>query len=269
MPAKSLFFLTAMGLLAFSENPAANAATIFSASETPAVLTDPDSRPVELGVKFQVAQAGSVSAIRFYKGPKNTGSHTGTLWDPRGLKVSQVAFSAETASGWQQANLPSPVSVSAGITYTASYHAPKGHYSVSENAFINSRTNGYLTVPASAGSQGAGGNGVYAYSPWVVYPTQSYRASNYWVDVVFTPDSATSAAKTQQVSLAWNPSPDSGVSYRVKVGTQSGNYTNALDAGQSLDFTVTGLARNVKHYFAVTSVSPDGAESLPSNEVSF
>jgi Domain of unknown function (DUF4082) len=33
-------------------------------------------------------------------------------------------FSGETASGWQQVNLPSPVAINANTTYVVSYHTP-------------------------------------------------------------------------------------------------------------------------------------------------
>jgi len=32
----------------------------------------------------------------------------------------------------------------------------------------------------------SGGNGVFAYSASSTFPTNSYQASNYWVDVVFS-----------------------------------------------------------------------------------
>jgi hypothetical protein len=39
-----------------------------------------------------------------------------------------------------------------------------------------------LTVPASGPS---GGNGVFSYGAANTFPTASYQATNYWVDVVF------------------------------------------------------------------------------------
>jgi hypothetical protein len=39
---------------------------------------------VELGVKFQSSVAGTITAIRFYKGPQNTGTHVGNLWSAAG-----------------------------------------------------------------------------------------------------------------------------------------------------------------------------------------
>jgi hypothetical protein len=159
-------------------------ATIFSASATPQVLSDSDSGSVELGVKFRASQAGTISAIRFYKGGQNTGTHTGTLWSATGQQLATATFSNETASGWQQANFSTPVSISAGTTYVASYHAPAGHYSVNENGLATAITNGPLTALASGSS---GGNGVYAYGSSSAFPTNSFNASNYWVDVVFNP----------------------------------------------------------------------------------
>ncbi len=167
--------------------PPVSGATIFSASATPETLTDPDSAAVQLGVKFRASVAGTISGIRFYKGPQNTGSHVGSLWTATGQRLATVTFANETASGWQQATFSSPVSIAAGTTYIASYHAPVGKYSVNENYFTTAVTNGPLEAPASGTS---GGNGVYAYGPSTAFPTNTFNASNYWVDVVF--NSATS-----------------------------------------------------------------------------
>ena len=142
---------------------------------------------VQLGVKFRASVAGTISGIRFYKGPQNTGSHVGSLWTATGQRLATVTFANETASGWQQATFSSPVSIAAGTTYIASYHAPVGKYSVNENYFTTAVTNGPLEAPASGTS---GGNGVYAYGPSTAFPTNTFNASNYWVDVVF--NSATS-----------------------------------------------------------------------------
>jgi hypothetical protein len=73
--------------------------------------------------------------------------------------------------------------LSAGTTYVASYRAPTGRYSVDEGAFTSARTVGPLTAPASGTS---GGNGVYTYGAAGTFPSSSYAASNYWVDVVFS-----------------------------------------------------------------------------------
>jgi hypothetical protein len=63
----------------------------------------------------------------------------------------------------------------------ASYHS-NGFYSASANYFTTDHTSGALTAPASSVS---GGNGVYAYGTGSLFPTASYNATNYWVDVLY------------------------------------------------------------------------------------
>src|SRR5207253_8036476 len=85
--------------------------SIFSASDVPANVTWQDSKPVELGVMFQTSTAGTVTAFRFYMGPNNAGTHVGHLWTSTRILLATAAFTNETASGWQQVNLSSPVSL--------------------------------------------------------------------------------------------------------------------------------------------------------------
>ena len=157
-------------------------ASLFSASSTPGTITVNDPSAVELGVKFQAAAPGQIAGIRFYKGPQNTGTHIGNLWTIGGQLLGTVTFSNETPSGWQQMYFQTPVAVSAGTTYVASYHTSSGFYSADGNYFANALTNGPLTALASAG---AGGNGVYAYGSASSFPANTYNAANYWVDVLF------------------------------------------------------------------------------------
>ena len=107
-----------------------------------------DASAVELGVKFQSSVAGTVSGIRFYKSSQDTGIHTGELWSSTGTKLATVTFTNETASGWQTATFSSPVTMTPGATYTASYHTNVGHYSNTGNYFTANVTSGPLTAPA-------------------------------------------------------------------------------------------------------------------------
>jgi hypothetical protein len=152
------------------------AQSLFNTSDTPATVTVNDPNSVELGVKFQASATGAVTGIRFYKGPQNTGTHVADLWSATGTLLASVTFTNETASGWQQVNLSTPVLLTAGNTYVVSYHT-NGDYSADSNYFATARTNGELTALASGG--------VYAYGTGPVFPTGSYNSSNYWVDVVF------------------------------------------------------------------------------------
>ncbi len=156
--------------------------TIWAPTATPATAADPDTGGIEVGVKFRASQSGTVTGIRFYKGTTNTGTHTGSLWSRTGTRLGTVTFSGESAGGWQQATFATPVAVTAGTTYVASYFAPAGHYAVSESYFTAATTRGPLTALKN-GTDGT--NGVYAYGSASAFPTSSYKSSNYWVDVVF------------------------------------------------------------------------------------
>ena len=91
-----------------------------------------------------------------------------------------------------------PVAVSAGATYVASYFAPKGHFSVNRSYFAGAYTSGPLSVPA--------GGGVFLYGAANAFPNQSYQNSNYWVDVVFatTPPVDTTPPTVTSTSPASN-----------------------------------------------------------------
>jgi Domain of unknown function (DUF4082)/Bacterial Ig-like domain len=155
--------------------------TIWAASTTPAAPAAADSSSVELGVKFRSDSDGFINGIRFYKGPGNNGTHVGNLWSTSGQLLASVTFSGETASGWQQANFASSVPISANTVYVASYHAPVGSYSADGGYFAASGTD---RPPLHALGNAQSPNGVYVYGAGS-FPTQTYNATNYWVDVVF------------------------------------------------------------------------------------
>ena len=170
--------------------------SIWSPSNTPATITVQDVQPVELGLKFQSSSAGYVTGVKFYKGPQNTGTHVGHLWSGTGSLLATAPFSNESASGWQQVSFPSPVSIAANTMYVISYQAPVGYYSGDNGFFASSVTNGPLTALAST-------NGVYAYGN-SAFPTNSFKSTNYWVDVIFTTGSA-APAPVSLTSLQCSP----------------------------------------------------------------
>ncbi|MFP5415901.1 MAG: DUF4082 domain-containing protein [Actinomycetes bacterium] len=148
--------------------------------------TDSDRNATEVGVKFRASENGAITGIRFHKATANTGTHVGTLWTGTGTKLASATFTNETASGWQQVTFATPVPITAGTTYIASYHAPAGRYSVSSRYFADAAT---TRGPLTALRDGTdGGNGVYRYTstPSQSVPTTTYQSENYWVDVVFT-----------------------------------------------------------------------------------
>ena len=147
-------------------------------NETPTVAAASDTTPTELGMSFSVSQPGSVTAIRFYKGTGNGGTHVGTLWTLSGTPLSSVTFTNETASGWQSATLAAPVELTPGDRYVVSYRAPQGRYSATSNYFATQRTSGPLTAETT-------NNGRYLYSSTGGFPTSTWKATSYSVDVTF------------------------------------------------------------------------------------
>ena len=64
---------------------------------------------------------------------------------------------------------------------SASYLARRGRYAHDESYFDVA----YDRPPLHALSDASGGNGVYRYGTSSGFPTNTWQATNYWVDVVF------------------------------------------------------------------------------------
>ncbi|CAN7489960.1 DUF4082 domain-containing protein [Pararhizobium sp. LjRoot255] len=147
--------------------------SVWTLASKPQVETNLDRDGVELGVRFQASTDGVINGIRFYKGFYNVGQHVVSLWTSTGTRIA----TGTSITGWQTVTFANPVRLTPGTTYVASYHTG-GYWSSNANYFTSSYTNDLLTV------QG----GVYAYtSSNGVFPGNSSN-TNYWVDVVFSPD---------------------------------------------------------------------------------
>ncbi|MDQ0322363.1 VCBS repeat-containing protein [Pararhizobium capsulatum DSM 1112] len=160
--------------------------SLFSASSTPALTSLNDGSQLEVGMKFTSSVAGEVIALKFYRSASDTGSNVVNLWTSTGTNLANATFTNTAASGWQTVTLATPVAITGGTTYVASYHTT-GAYVATDNFFTTPVTNGPLTAPSSAT---AGGNGVYAYggtSAIGIFPDQTFASANYYADVVFRP----------------------------------------------------------------------------------
>src|SRR5271157_2121305 len=96
--------MTAPFSWSFTTASASSTTSIWSSTAKPANPSDPDSSPVELGVKFYSDVSGSITGLRFYKGSTNTGTHVADLWTSSGKLLATATFKSETGSGWQQVN---------------------------------------------------------------------------------------------------------------------------------------------------------------------
>ena len=188
---------TATANVSFTVAPAGAApVSLFSASNTPAQTSLNDGQQLEVGMKFTSSVAGQITALKFYRSASDTGTDVLDLWTATGTLLASATFTNTAASGWQTVTLPSAVSIAANTTYIASYHTT-GAYVATNNYFTTAVTNGPLTAPSTTTI--AGGNGVYSYggnSTTGIFPTNTYGAANYWVDVVFTPSGASNIAPT-------------------------------------------------------------------------
>ena len=156
--------------------------SLWSNSDVPGTIDSKDKQAIEVGVRIMSDTNGTITGLRFYKSAANTGIHVANLWTSTGQLLATATFTNETATGWQQVNFDTPVSVTAGVTYIASYFAPNGHYSADNNYFT---TQGISNGPLHANPTGVTGtNGVYRYGTTSGFPTLSYQNTNYWVDVV-------------------------------------------------------------------------------------
>ena len=156
--------------------------SVFSPSQIPAGPISNDGSPIEAGMQFVAEANGFVTALLYYKLAGIGGTRTGNLWTSSGTNLASQVFTGETASGWQQATLATPVPVTAGTTYVVSYFSSTGDYMSTPDYFTQSVGTGLVQAPAEGVN---GPNGVYVDTASSSFPTQDSGGANYYADVVF------------------------------------------------------------------------------------
>lgn len=132
----------------------------------------------ELGVRFTSDVPGRITAIRYVRKSADAGTHVGHLWSASGQLLGSALFTGETATGWQQQALTTPVTVSAGLEYSVSVNSGNaGVFAIQPNAFAAPIVNGHLK--AIGGAYGT-------YGLWDQYQSPHL----YFRDVVFEPSPA-------------------------------------------------------------------------------
>ena len=101
-------------------------------------------------MEFTSDVSGSITALRFYKGAGNTGTHVGHIWSSSGTLLGTATLTNETATGWQQVNFNAPIPVTANAVYVASSFAPTGHYADTPSQFANALDNSPLHAVSNA-----------------------------------------------------------------------------------------------------------------------
>ena len=215
--------------------------SLFS-DQVPATTATNDASAVEVGTVLTPAKDGKITAIRFYKGIGNGGTHVGHIWSSSGQQLASVTFTNETPTGWQSAKLSQPLTVTAGTSYLVSYLAPQGHYASTSGFFNTALTNGDLSAPA-------GNNGRYLYGAGGGFPLYDYGSTSYFVDVSFVADppkitlvgrspaaNATDVIRSSKITATL--SAPISPSYSLSVGGVAGTTTLSADKKQ-LTFSPT------------------------------
>ncbi|MEN3362129.1 MAG: hypothetical protein V7637_6111, partial [Mycobacteriales bacterium] len=206
---------------------------VWDDTAVPATVTVNDAQAVELGMKFKADGNGTITGVRFYKGPQNTGTHTGTLWSLGGAKLATATFGTESTSGWQTVSFATPVAVTGGTYYVVSYHTDAGYYSATSGGMAS----GVDSPPLHALADGvSGGNDVYVYGA-SAFPTSGGTA-NYWVDAVYLPAPDTTPPTVQATA------PTSGA-HSVPVGAKVKATFNEAMTASSIQMTLSSSAGSV------------------------
>ena len=136
-----------------------------------------------LGTRFTSSVAGFVKGIRFFSADEVSavpGNYTGQLWTGTGTLLASGVFVNVTAGGWQELVFATPVLISPGTPYIASYNTGVStFYASTPGGLAADFTNGPLTA--------LGNGGVFVAGAVPAPPFASVQG-NYWVDVLFSPN---------------------------------------------------------------------------------
>jgi len=169
MPAATVWTFSTVAV-----SPPGTTSSLYADTDTPVNAAWNDNGPITVGIKFSPAQSGSVTAVKFYAGAGNNGPYTVDLWAADGTKLGTgVATGNATVNKWKTVILNSPVAVTGGATYTASYRGSSGHYAVTSGGLAGGKTTGPLQIPANGA--------VYSYPAG--FPS-SATGTDFAVDVV-------------------------------------------------------------------------------------
>jgi hypothetical protein len=201
---------------------------------------------------FYSVSAGQITAVRFWKHSKETGTHVGRIWSNGGALLASVTFTNETSSGWQQQSLASPLAIAANTTYIVSVNTTNGRYVYTNHGLDSQISNGSLRSVV-------GNNGRYASAG--EFPDGDADGLNYFRDIVFVagsvgsvafnPSSLTGGASSTGTITLTSPAPSGGA-----VVTLSCN-----NAGVIVPPTVTVPAGSMTRTFSVTTTAVSVATS--------
>lgn len=203
--------------------PGARTVSFYDDADQPTLLQDADTVPVTLGVRFASSVPGTVTGVRFFKGPGNTGTHVGALWAVGGSRpLAEGTFEDESTTGWQTLTFATPVRITQNVEYVVSYRTSVGRYSARVGELAGA---GLQRAPLRTASNG----GQFSYADG--YPA-SRSSTSYMVDVVFTRDS-TPLAVVSTSPAADDPGVPTTAPVAVTVSAPLAAGSLALSAGST------------------------------------
>jgi hypothetical protein len=191
--------------------------------------------PLTLGVRMTTTADGSVTKVRFYKDPIFAGAHTVYVWNSLGTVLAQQVFQNETASGWQELTLNTPVLIAANSTFSVGFSLTDGGFVFNTGSIAN-RTSGPLTVV----------NGYYSLTPGS-FPNLT-NSFHYLIDLTFVAEdptipvnslapSVTGIARTGETLSAstgtWSGTPTAYAYQWKRSLTSNGSYSDIPTATSS------------------------------------
>lgn len=187
--------------------------TLFGQPASPASIVS-DSTAYTLGVQFSVASSGyTLTGIWFYSasGAASLPSTIG-LYAVSGTSLvhsETPSWSGAAGSGWVKATFASPPSLTSGAAYKGcvldaspggNWYSATSHYWDTGSGSSGITSGPDLSAPNNAG--GSGGQDTLNTGSTIAYPSSSFNAANYWVDVEVTPPSAALSVVTGSLPTA-------------------------------------------------------------------
>lgn len=186
---------TPVDRLSNDPTPPADDELLFDGLDGPGADFDNGGTPIVLGMEWRATSPRRIKGIRYWRAtaamPANA---TGRLYKVTGQVVvagTDVTFAAGAATGWIVALFVEPIVPVVGDRYEVAVRMPNGRYTATPSWWDSGpgalgRTSGGLraenTHDTEAAGQGSFVEGAMA------FPAASGNGSNYWVDVIATPD---------------------------------------------------------------------------------
>ncbi len=218
----------------------------------------------ELGSKLVTDTPGVITAIRYWKIAGDPGPHIGHLWSASGMKLAEITFTNETASGWQQQAVQNPVPFSPASSILVSVNNPAGaHFAVQAGTVATVTPRGdHVTTRAPGGASGSTG----------AFPSIT-SSNDYFRDLVFVADVPT-ATIVLTSPVDGSAAPGSLAVQGLVSGIIPGSYTvtvSVSDAGGHVSSSTAHVvvdvfpikAGDLARSWAYTFVTAQG-ETLPS-----